>query len=175
MSNFSGKYGTLQGMRTVIMGMGIPGSGKTTYLKPLAERYGFTYVSPDEIRAELTGSATDQSRDEDVWTLARARIAQALEGNASVVMDATFSITRYRAEFVDFLREAGAHMVIGIVAEVELETALERNQSRDRVVPREVVERMHASFIKEPPSLEDGFDALFTLDEFVELEGKLLG
>ena len=157
------------------MGMGIPGSGKTTYLKPLAERYGFTYVSPDEIRMELTGDAADQSHDEDVWMLARARIAQALEGNGSVVMDATFSRARYRKEFVDFLREAGAHMVIGIFANVSLEVAYERNQTRDRTVPTDVLHRMHTALVKEPPSLEDGFDALFTLDEFSELEGRMLG
>ena len=166
--------GYARGMRTAIMGMGIPGSGKTTYLRPLAERYGFIYLCPDDIRMELTGDPTDHTREEAVWDLARARIQQAFEGNASVVVDATFRIRRYRKEFVEFLREAGAHTVIGVYAQVPLEVAQERNQTRSRRVPPDVLLRMHASLAQEPPSLEDGFDALFTLDEFTELEEKLL-
>ena len=156
------------------MGIGIPGSGKTTYLRPLAERYGFIYVSPDLIREEVTGDTADQSQDDAVWELARGRINEALSANASVVVDATFRVRRYRREFVDFLRAAGAHAVLGIYADVPLALAQERNQGRERVVPEDVLRRMHASLTNEPPSLEDGFDAIFTLDEFAEVEQRLL-
>jgi dephospho-CoA kinase len=46
-------------MAKIIIGIGVPGSGKTTALKPFAERNTYTYISPDDIRAELTGNAAD--------------------------------------------------------------------------------------------------------------------
>jgi predicted kinase len=49
-------------MSQAIIGIGIPGSGKTTYLKPLAARMGLPYVSLDDIRQELTGDAADHGQ-----------------------------------------------------------------------------------------------------------------
>jgi predicted kinase len=160
-------------MRTVVMGIGIPGSGKTTLLEPLAKRLGLIYVSPDEIRKELTGDMADPSRDEEAWDIARSRIKEALAGNADVVVDATFRIRHWRRKFVDFLRDAEAHAVYAFFANVPLEVANERNRGRNRVVPYDVLERMHASLAKDPPTLRDGFDAVFTLEDFDELETRL--
>jgi len=37
-------------MKKVIMGIGIPGSGKTTILKEFADKNGYEYICPDDIR-----------------------------------------------------------------------------------------------------------------------------
>ena len=42
-------------MKKLIMGIGIPGSEKTTVLKTFAEKYNYSYICPDDIRLELTG------------------------------------------------------------------------------------------------------------------------
>jgi predicted kinase len=157
-------------MRKVIMGVGIPGSGKTAFLKPFALKQSYTYISPDEIRAELLGDAADQSKNQEVWDEAYRRVAASLFRGETVVFDATFSENDKRKEFIAFARRNGATKVQGVFSAVPLEIANERNRQRTRVVPDHVLRRMHASLMEHPPTVEEGFDAVFDLNEFQELE-----
>ena len=156
-------------MTKVILSIGVPASGKTTALKAFADQNGYAYISSDGIRVELTGDITDQSRNKDVWAEAYRRTKDFLERGENVVFDATFSNPDQRREFIDFVRNNGADKVQGIFLDVSLETAQERNRSRERVVPDYVLERMHQSIKDSPPRIEDGFDSVFTLDEYQEL------
>ena len=157
-------------MAKVILGVGLPGSGKTTVLKPFAEKYAYTYICPDDIRKELLGDAGDQSKNREVWEEAYAQTAVALREGHTVVFDATFAESHDRKRFIDFARAQGATKVQGVFGAVPLEVAKERNRSRERVVPDFVVERMHDSLRKHPPVVEDGFDSIVDINEFQELK-----
>jgi predicted kinase len=98
-------------MAKVIMDIGIPGSGKTTVLKPFSEENNYTYISPDEIRFELTGSMADQSKNREVWTEAHKRVEVALRRGETVVFDATFARDSERKSFIQFARDHGAGKV----------------------------------------------------------------
>lgn len=152
-------------MKKVIMGVGIPGSGKTTVLKEFASKNGYTYISPDDIRVEITGTAEDQSKNREVWQTAHQRLRESLELGDTVVFDATFTVASQRREFIEFARECGAHKVQAVVLDVELETAKERNAQRERVVPEHVLDRMQQGIDNEPATIADGFDLITTLDE----------
>lgn len=130
-------------MPKVILGIGLPGSGKTTALKPFAEEYSYTYISPDDIRAELLGNAADQSRMREIWDEAYKRTAEALSAGHTVVFDATFAKGHERRDFIKFVRANGAEKVQGVFAAVPLEIANERNRSRERVVPDHAMTRMN--------------------------------
>lgn len=157
-------------MAKIIIGIGIPGSGKTTALKPFAEKNVYTYISPDDIRAELTGDASDQSKNKEVWEEARHRVAESLERGETVVFDATFAKDFERKSFIQFAREHGAEKVQGVFATVPFEVANDRNKARDRVVPEHAISRMHTMLKENPPNVEDGFDSVFDIDELQELE-----
>jgi predicted kinase len=156
-------------MSKVIMGIGIPGSGKTTALKPFAEKNSYTYISPDEIRGELSQDAGDQSRNREVWEETYKRVGNALSRGETGVVDATFVNESERKEFIAFAREQGADKVQGVFAAVPFETARERNNNRDRVVPEHALERMQNMLEKTPPTVDDGFDSVFDIDEIQEL------
>lgn len=160
-------------MSIAIIAIGIPGSGKTTVLKPLAERYGLTYINRDDIREEMLGDARDQSQNKAVWEEANRRTVASLAHSTGVVLDATFVESWKRKDMISFLHEAGASPIVGVFADVPLEVAKERNQGRDRVVPDDVLEWMHKKIQSEPPSLEEGFDALIGLDEIETLAASL--
>lgn len=157
-------------MAKIIMGIGIPGSGKTTALKPFAEKNKYTYISPDDIRVELTGNASDQSKNKEVWQEAHHRVVESLERGETVVFDATFAKDTERKNFIQFAREHGAEKVQGVFAAVPFELANERNQARDRIVPEHAIDRMHTMLRKNPPVIEDGFDSVFDVNELQELE-----
>jgi predicted kinase len=157
-------------MAKVIIGIGIPGSGKTTFLKSFANKNSYEYICPDDIRAELLGKAADQSRMREIWEEAYKRLKNALQGDKTVVFDATNAKEVDRKGLVSFSREIGAEKIQGVYAEVPLEVALERNNARDRVVPPFAMERMRDFLHKAPPILGEGFDSIFYLNEFQELQ-----
>lgn len=160
-------------MRMVVTSIGIPGSGKTTAMRKLAEEYGLMYVCPDDIREELTGDMTNHSRDREVWNLARSRVAEALTAGKDVAVDATFTNPRTRQDFVQFLRTHTPAKLFGLVFDVPLATARKRNLGRTRVVSDEQLEMRHQHLRETPPSLAEGFDTLFTLAELAQLETAL--
>lgn len=155
-------------MTKLVVGIGIPGSGKTTMLKAFAEKNGYVYICPDDIRVELTGGYTNE-RDREVWDLARQRMLESFQKGESVVFDATQYRPNDRKDLLKFARENGAEHIQGVFADVPYEVAKERNQNRERVVPEHAMERMNDALKATPPMIEDGFDALFTIDEFQKM------
>jgi predicted kinase len=140
----------------VYIGIGIPGSGKTTALKALAAQEGLAYVSADDIREELTGDPSDHTKEDEVWATAHERVRQALQGKG-VVVDATHAKQEERLSMVSFARKHGAKDIIGYWVSPPLQTATVRNTGRERVVPEHVIHQMHQRLKAKPPRLEEGF------------------
>jgi len=157
-------------MSKVIIGIGLPGAGKTTVLKPFAEKNSYTYICPDDIRAELLGDAGDQSKNREVWQEAYKRTADALANEETVVLDATFANSVERKDFIRFVRDHGAKEVHGVFADVPLDIANERNRTRRRVVSYGGMEEMNEMLKSAPPVLADGFDRVLSINQLQELE-----
>lgn len=138
------------------MMVGIPGSGKSTFAEQLAAQTEAVLVSTDRLRAELTGSPTDRSRDRLVFARAAIDIEAALRYGLNVVYDAT-NLTVHDRERMLRLVPAGTKKVC-YYFKVPLETALVRNQNRERVVPPEVIEAMFRRL--EEPRPEEGWDEI---------------
>ncbi len=156
-------------MPKVIMGMGIPGSGKTTVLKKFASDYGYSYICPDDIRLELLGDAKDQSKNKEVWDEAYSRLGKYLKEGSTVVFDATFADARARENCIRIAREHGANKIHGIKIDISMESAKDRNSKRERIVPEYVLERMHKNLDSNPPKIDEGFDSIFTIDKYHQL------
>ena len=152
-------------MKKIIMGVGIPGSGKTAVLKSFAQKNSYTYICPDEIRFALTGDSSDQTKNREVWDLAYSRTEEALKRGKSVVFDAVFAYESQRKDFIEFAKNNGAEKIQGVYIKTPLEIAKERNANRERQVPEQVVEKMNEVLESKAPNIEDGFDSIFVLDE----------
>lgn len=140
-----------------IIGIGLPGCGKTTLLRPLAKKEGLAYINADDIRKELTGDARNHSKEPVVWRIAHSRIRDGLK-SAGVVIDATHSKRKDRARMVSFCRENGAQHIIGYWVKASLKTCMQRNEARHRVVRTEAVNKMYQRLETNSPSIEEGFD-----------------
>ena len=80
--------------RTLIMLMGLPRSGKSTW----AQRQGVPIVNPDAIRLALHGQAFIIEAEPIVWMTAKYMVrALFLAGHESVILDAT-NTTRSRRD-----------------------------------------------------------------------------
>lgn len=123
-------------MSTLIITVGIPGCGKSTW----AELQGYEVVSSDAIREELCGDATDQSRNSEVFATFHDRIANALFLDETVIADST-GLDRFAR---DKLRDIGeeAYATIVLVYWDNLNKGMVRNANRTREVPFNVMLRM---------------------------------
>lgn len=160
-------------MPVAIIAIGVPGSGKTTFLKKLAEKHGLAYINKDYIRAEILGDVNDQSRNREVWLESERRITKALKQGRSVALDATYAERWKREELITSLRKRGADQVIGAYFDIPFERAQKQNQERERVISDESMAWFRNQFEKEPPSLAEGFDALCTFEELEGLSDEL--
>ncbi len=158
-------------MAKIIISIGIPGSGKTSFMKPFAKDNNFTYICLDDIREELCGDPRDRSKELEVLDLSKDRTLKSLSENINVVFDATFADVEFRHNFLAFLKENNIKEIEGIYFNTDLDLAKERNRNRDRFVPEAVLERMNKSLLDYPPSLEEGFLKLFKVvnDKLIEI------
>lgn len=147
----------------VVMGVGIPGSGKTTVLCEVAEHLDITRISPDEIRKELTGSEASQSVNREAWDEAYKRMQTTLELGHSAIIDATHAEAFRRPQTVDMYRSFGAAAVVAVIFDTPLEIAKERNLGRERVVPEYALDKMHAALTREPVSVDEGFNEVIVV------------
>ena len=149
--------------RVAILGIGIPGSGKTTMLVPYARQLQLAYISADVVRQELFGDASQQAGMEQVWQEVYQRVAQAL-ATGCVVVDSTNAKQRDRRSLINHCRSSGAQYVVGLWFQASIEVCLKRNGQRERHVPQYAVERMAETLRMLPPSPRDEFDKLLILN-----------
>lgn len=152
-------------MSKLIISIGIPGSGKTTFLKKFATDNNAVYICPDDIRLEVTGDESNQEKNPEVWDIARNRLHELLMMRKDVVFDATFANHFYRESFISEARNVGELHVTGIYFDIPLQIAEYRNKNRKRIVPFEVLKKMHISINNHPPKTEEGFDRLTIVNE----------
>jgi predicted kinase len=136
--------------------VGLPGSGKSTYAKNLTK--WFVWLSSDAIRKELYGDESIQGDNDKVFKILHQRLHQALLEGKNVIYDATnisrkkrMSILSQEPLLKNYFKEA-------IVFATSIEICIERQRTRERKVPFDVIMRMARSF--NYPLKSEGFDSV---------------
>jgi len=135
----------------LLITVGIPGSGKTTWRRNFCVRTGFSCISPDELREEFTGSISDISRDAEVWKEAYSRLTTLLSSKQNVVFDATNINPKSRKQLVSMGEQYKAIVVYKIfsvgkeVAKERIAKDLAKGVNRSNV-PTYIVDKMYDKF-----------------------------
>ena len=139
----------------LIILVGIPGSGKTTYAKNYIERNANTlHLSSDTIRAELYGDESIQGDPSEVFSLMQKRAVEALNEGYNVIYDTTNITRKDRASIISICPKF-ARIECHIVWH-PIEVCIERDAARKRTVGKEVIDRMLKRF--QAPYYDEGID-----------------
>lgn len=147
------------------MMIGLPGSGKSILAQKLLRQYpDYHLISTDAIRAQLFGDEAIQGPWPAIWEQIKQQFQQAVTDAADAIYDATNAQRHHRRELIQLARESGFDQIRGIWIQTPVEQCLQRNSSRSRQVPPEIILKMHRQLIDAPPGLMDGLDSLFWLE-----------
>ena len=149
-------------MTKVFIMVGVPGAGKSTLAKELAEKEHAVILSADNIREELYGDVNIQGDGKKVFGILYSRIRKTIKSGKNLIIDNT-SVDRYsRSKLIEFCTSISDDLTFyAVVKDVPLEVAKERNANRvGKVLPVEVLEKFHKKF--KFPSIEEGFAEIIT-------------
>ena len=158
-------------MKELILMMGVPGSGKSTYARNIL-KYGDIYVSRDEIRYSMLTDEDDYfAKENEVIKTFIQYIDEALidtQYQGKVYADATHLSPKSRAQVLNQLKNKNKVSVIYL--DIPLNVILARNAQREgrALVPENVVRRMYKSIIL--PTKAEGIEKLITIDENQEVK-----
>lgn len=135
----------------ILLAVGLPGSGKSTYF----HKRGIRPLSSDTLRGWLLDDETDQSQQYRIFSTLRYLLELRLRlGRKKTYVDATNLTRQERRPYVHLAQRYGCELR-AIYFDTPLATCKRRNRRRQRRVPDEVIERMARRLV--PPSREEGF------------------
>lgn len=142
---------------SLILLVGIPGSGKTTYAQTYMRKTpNAVHLSSDEIRKELYGDENIQGNPGDVFSLMQKRAIEALNNGRDVIYDATNITRKDRAGIIGVcpkFTKIECHIIWA-----PIEVCVERDAKRERTVGKEVIDRMLKRF--QAPFFDEGLDVI---------------
>lgn len=141
---------------TLTATVGLPGSGKTTWARQqvAADTTGKTVrINRDDLRVMTFGKfVLDNPREQEpvITKIQQAMVTAALRAGQNVIVDDTNTNERFRNEWVRLAQRVGAKFQIKVM-DTDVEECVRRDAERwerdgERLVGREVIERMAANF-----------------------------
>lgn len=157
-------------MSELVLAMGVPGSGKSTFIKKRLRDID-TYISRDEIRYSMVKEDEDYFSKENkvIQEFARQISEALLTTKGYVYADATHLNYKSRKLILSKLTTKPEHIYV-LFLRTPLEIALERNSKRtgrERVPDKNIINMFNSIQL---PQLDEGIEALFTVNE----DGKLV-
>lgn len=142
---------------TLIILVGPPGAGKTTYAHKYIEKHpGIVHLSSDNIRKELHGDEAIQDNPSEVFAIMQRRAIDGLNFGYDVIYDAT-SMTRKDRSYIIALCPKFAKIECHIIW-APIETCIARDADRKRTVGKEVIDKMLKRF--QAPYYDEGIDEI---------------
>ena len=143
-------------MANLIMLVGIPGSGKTTYSAELSKKYNAKVISSDKVRQTYVGID-----EKDVFPTVYRLCIEELKNGGNVIIDATHITPKVRKRTFDALDQYDVEYdKIAIYFDTPVDVCIKRVEIRNQdpnelFLPLDVIESYGKNIIM--PTKEEGF------------------
>ena len=151
----------------LILLVGIPGSGKTTYAKEHIEENA-VHLSSDAIRAELYGDESIQGNPAEVFSLMQTRAVEALNDGKDVWYDAT-NITRKDRSSIINICPKFVRIECRIIW-APIEECIKRDAARERTVGKAIIDKMLKRF--QTPYVDEGIEDIYIVYSIEDFNSK---
>jgi predicted kinase len=142
-------------MNNLIILVGLPASGKSTFAKEKLANEETIILSSDKLRKELLGDENCQTNNELVFSTLYARAKEHLLNGKNVVIDATNINIKDRRRTLSHFQGMNIKRIAMVFA-TPINVCYERDSKRDRVVGIEIIDKFLHRF--ELPMKYEGFD-----------------
>ena len=142
---------------TFIMMIGLPGSGKSTIAKELAEIGDAKIFSSDEYRARLLGDENDQSKNELVFNTIHRDLMFHLMQGSNCIFDATNITMKDRKRALEVVKNLAVNKIAYFV-NTPYRICILHDRDRSRSVGVDVINKFIAKF--QFPQKFEGFDQI---------------
>lgn len=157
-------------MNKLIVLVGLPASGKSTYATMCAEIENTIVLSSDKLRKELLGDESCQTNNQLVFDTLYRRAKQYLIDGYNVIIDATNINMKDRKRTLSNFQGLDIERV-AIVLATPIEVCYERDLKRERTVGKDVIDKFVQRF--EIPMEYEGFDSVVIVESSIELRYNL--
>lgn len=141
----------------LILTIGIPASGKSTYAKKLIGELKFEEINLDDLREQLSGNPHNMSFTKQALEIWHNKLESCLQLRQNVVVSDTNLIKEYRLPLIDKFKKEG-FLVKYVIFHTPFGVCVERNRDRLWKVPYSVMLKMSLKM-----------DKLMTQSELTEL------
>lgn len=147
--------------------MGIPGSGKSTWIANHLNSSKEKWISRDEVRFSMVAEDEEYfSKEKAVFKVFIERINSALDGGFDVFADATHLNKASRNKLLRAIKTKEIPNVDVIWIKTPLNECFKRNNNRigtRSFVPKSVIRRMF--YQVEKPTFEEGFNTIYIVED----------
>lgn len=144
-----------------IMLIGIPASGKSTFANLLTNQFSnINYIGTDLIRKRLYGDEQIDGNIVEVFSKVYEEIQCQIKDNNVIVYEATNVDKDHRLRLISKLKKWGVSLIIGYCFDTPLELCITRNNLRNRVVDIEKIKSLHQCYVKNSPSISEGYNEI---------------
>lgn len=148
-------------MPTFNIMVGLPGSGKSSYIRNILLNKHYVYLSSDDIRTDMFGFE-DQTHNSEVFDRMQKETVKALLAGFDVIYDATNISKKRRRNIIQLAKEKGAVINAYLIC-TPISVILERNITRvERKIPWDKLVQMIQTI--EVPMYYEGFDNIYLID-----------
>lgn len=146
-------------MRTVVITIGLPASGKSTWAKQqlVQEPKRWKRINRDDIRA-MVDNGWNPAGETFITIVQESTLRSALDEGFDVIIDNTSLPARVRKRLHEICAQVGDVKIIERMFQTPMQTCLDRNATRAEPVPLRVIEEMakkHGGMLKRGPAIQE--------------------
>lgn len=137
-------------MQKLILLVGIPGSGKSTWANSYVadSNHGCIRVNKDDLRAMLNGGVLYDWRNEVLIDRMQYNIVhEARLGGWNIIIDNIHLSKKHRIKWEDYCKHEGMDFEVKIF-DTPLDVCIERDRLRERSLGEKKIREMYTTFVK---------------------------